>query len=559
MSKRVTSSARKHRKTQESVGTILGKEIYTIWVTLYLWAVGVIMPLYIYDHYYEMAFYKWKIFFYATLALLGVGLVWFIIQLVMSSKAQENSEKPKRVLKVRDILQYISHPDAWAVMYGISVLISMSTCGHAKAAWMGTDSWYMGVLAQLLFVGVYLVFSHFGAPAKDVIWLNMAASAICFLIGIAQRYGWDFLHLYYGMADEVIRDYLSTIGNRTWYSGYISVVFPIGVYLLWRGGKKKVTWLAGIYSVLAFSAIVTNNSDSIYLALAVVLFALFLMSLGSMRKMQRWISILFLWFAACSAMSLLRVIFPHRLRELRGVSKICLDMRFALVGMVITVAVAVLLWYLCEKKGLQEEWAPKTRKRWRTGCLAAVFSVLGLLVVVIAMNTAGLLEQWFGITINSSYFMFDDNWGDYRGFNWKMTWRMFTELPLLQKLFGIGPDCYAFYAYSNPVYAEELTGFFGQNMVANAHNEWLNALLCNGIVGSLLYIGLFISVMVKCFTKDESERMHPLAPMVGLCVLGYITHNVFCYQQICATGPIFVLMGVAIHSVRTGGKGNYEL
>ncbi len=559
MSKRMTSSSRKHIKTQESVETVLGKEIYTILVTIYLWAICVIMPLYIYDHYYEMAFYKWKIFFYATLILVGVGLVWFVIRLVMSRKKQENSEKLKRVFKVRGILQYISHPDVLAVMYGISVSVSLITCGHSKAAWMGTDSWYMGAFAQLLFVGIYLVLSCFGAPAKDVIWMNMAASAICFLIGIAQRYGWDFLHLYYGMEDEVVRDYLSTIGNRTWYSGYISVVFPIGVYWLWRDGKKKVTWLAGIYSFWAFSAIVTNNSDSIYVALVAVLFALFVMSMGSIRKMQRWTSILFLWFAACSAMSLLRVIFPHRLRQLRGISKICLDIRFALVGMVITTAVVVFLKYFVDMKGLQSEWAPKLQKKWQMGCLAMVFTGLVLVVVVIALNTAGCLEQWFGITINNSYFVFDNNWGDYRGFNWKMTWRMFTDLPLLQKMFGIGPDCYAFYAYSNPVYAEELTGFFGQNMVANAHNEWLNALLCNGIVGSLLYIGLFISVMVKCFTKDESEHMHPLAPMVGLCVLGYITHNVFCYQQICATGPIFVLMGVAIHSVRTGGKGSYEL
>lgn len=84
--------------------------------------------------------------------------------------------------------------------------------------------------------------------------------------------------------------------------------------------------------------------------------------------------------------------------------------------------------------------------------------------------------------------------------------------------------------------------------------KWLNALLCNGIVGGGLYLGLFLNVMVKCFKQCDSDQTHPFVPAVGLCVLGYITHNMFCYQQICAAGLVFPLMGLAAQHMRTGGK-----
>ncbi|MCD8130957.1 MAG: hypothetical protein LUE16_06710 [Lachnospiraceae bacterium] len=43
-------------------------------------------------------------------------------------------------------------------------------------------------------------------------------------------HGFDLLRLYDGMPDETVRDYLSTLGNRTWFAGYVCTAFPMGVY-----------------------------------------------------------------------------------------------------------------------------------------------------------------------------------------------------------------------------------------------------------------------------------------------------------------------------------------
>ncbi len=564
MGKRVTSSGLKKERKQESVVQALLEEMYAILVTIYLFIILVIMPLYIQDHYYEMAFHKWKIYLFASLGLLGVVLLAgtiYGVAAIDNIRRKNKSHSDNRYFAFTKEKAGISVTEILVVLYGVSVVITLFSCGYPRAAWLGTDSWYMGALAQLLFVGVFLVFSRLKAQVKDVIWMIMIASSICFVIGIAQRCGWDFLHLYYGMIDEVKRDYLSTIGNRTWYSGYISVVFPLGVYLFWQGEKKKTTWLMAVYTFIAFSAIVTNNSDSIYAAVAAVMFALFVMSVGDLKKIYRWLCILALWFGACCTMSIFTICFPDDTytRQLRGFTGIFLDIRVAVVGMIVTGCLLFVLWFFLEKKQWKRECAPNMRRRLQIGGIVIVAVGILLLIGIIVVNTTGLLQKWFGITISSNYFLFDDLWGDSRGFNWKMTLQMFRELSPFQKLFGIGSDCYAFYAYSDPVYAEELYRFFGENtMVANAHNEWLNALLCHGIIGSLLYLGVFITAMKQCLKQSDSEHAHPFIPAVGLCVLGYITHNVFCYQQICATGPIFVLMGIAMQKIRSGGNGQNE-
>lgn len=186
------------------------------------------------------------------------------------------------------------------------------------AAFMGTDGWYMGVIAQILFVATYLVFCNIKVPIEALVGFNMIGSGVCLIIGICQRFGQDLLHLYWDMEPEVVRDYLSTIGNRTWYSGYICSVFPIGLYYFWHTEKKLWQALFGVYVFLGFSGIVTINSDSAYVGIFAVLFALGLMSIGKEGKGTRYSIILDLLFGASSLMAFLKKLWPDETRTVRG-------------------------------------------------------------------------------------------------------------------------------------------------------------------------------------------------------------------------------------------------
>lgn len=507
-------------------GTKIQKGYMVFWnmiATIFFVAVFIIFPLYYQEKYLNMSYHKW--IFYVTTIIL---FLFSCLPLMLIRK----------FLCIERRRYVIS--DYFVFVYGILAFFTYANCVDQKAAFMGTDGWYMGLVAQLLFVCSYLVFSQWEVSARSAIIINGFGSVFTFVVAICQRYGNDFLHLYWEMPDEIVRDYLSTIGNRTWFSAYVCTVFPIGVYLFWNARKRMQLLVWGAYTVIAFACLVTTNSDSAYAGAFVVLFLLFLISFGNSNKMQRYGLVLCMWFGACVLMALLRIPYKSKVRLLRGLSKVFLDWRIAMPCLLL----AILLYFLLKVSGKRIDCLNK--EHWRKNILLGILMLFIILIILIVLNTTGILQSIFGITIRNQYLMFDDAWGDFRGSSWKLTVKMFNELPLKQKLFGVGPDCFAYYAYSDAEYSQYLNGFWGEAILANAHNEWLNSFFCMGILGGLVYISIFVCVMIYCLKRTDNKNTNSIVPAIGLCIAGYMAHNFFCYQQVSATGVIFVLMGIAM-------------
>lgn len=521
----------------ENIAGALMKEVQYTATGIYFLLIFLMFPLYLEDHYWRMAFCKWRFYLYTTLPYLGVMLLSGLPAIINHIKRRQ---RPR--LSVCDLM---------VGCYGCLMLLTFAFGGNRQASWMGVDGWYMGVAAQLLFVTSYFVISRSRFSAAWLLGCNLAGGGICFLIGIFQRLGQDFLHLYYGMPDVVVSDFLSTIGNRTWMSAYVCTVFPIGVYFFWRAEKPGQRLLWGLYAALAFIGLAATYSDSAYVGLAAVFFVLGVLSLGSGRKMISFCYVLCLWFSSGLAMCGVRMLCGDRVRDERGLTCYVYNWRWMLAGLAFSVLLTglVRLYYSRKPKGLDTVMPEGRRRRLRRGCLASAVAVCGLLILFIVLNTTGVLERLFHVTVRSSYLYFDDTWGDMRGWTWKMVCKMFGELPLLRKLFGVGADCFAHYSYGNVKYAGVFHLIWNDTVLTNAHNEWLNMFFCQGILGGLAYLGIFVSMAFSCLRRAEN-KLHPLVPALGLCVVAYCFHNVFCYQQICATGPIFVLMGAAASLLR---------
>lgn len=536
-------------------GIIRTGEIRTVVTTLYLLQILVMFPLYVENRYQAMGDCKWKFYCAVTLPYLAVMLLTAL---------------PDAVRCIRDRRRpRVGLCDLIVGAYGICVLISFWLGDDRQALWKGATGWHMGVAAQLLFVGSYLAVSRSRVSAAWVMGCNAVGSGICFLIGILQRLGFDFLNMYYGIPNVAISDFLSTIGNRTWMSGYACAVFPVGVYLYWRagacvdGGTKAVsdrTWnheipwqrlLWGGYSALAFIGLAATYSDSAYVGLAVLFFALGVLSVGNGRKMLSFGRVLCLWFASSLLMCGLREMRRGFVRDERGLSVYVYRWQWMFAGLIVCVLFTVLirLYYVRRPGGLDGAADAKRRGRMQRGCVLAACAGCGLLILFVVCNTCGVLERFFSVTVRSPYLYFDNSWGDMRGGTWKMVCEMFAGLPLEKKLFGVGADGFAVYSYSIAEYAQRLSAVWGNAILTNAHNEWLNMFFCQGIIGGLAYLGIFAGGIIACLCGRE-ERTDPLAQAIGLCLLAYVAHNFFCYQQICATGPVFVLFGAAMARLR---------
>ena len=183
----------------------------------------------------------------------------------------------------------------------------------------------------------------------------------------------------------------------------------------------------------------------------------------------------------------------------------------------------------------------KYTKRVYKGFLFLLTMAIIFMVIFIYLNTKGYLLSLFGYQNTHQYLLFDYHWGSNRGSTWIICWQAFMDLPWYQKLFGVGPDSLSQYLYSVPEIEGILRHLWGNVNLTNAHNEYLNSLLCYGIVGVVSWMAVLLGG-IKYFYDKAKENSFMIA--FALCIVGYACHNIFCYQQVCCTPFLFILLGV---------------
>ena len=185
---------------------------------------------------------------------------------------------------------------------------------------------------------------------------------------------------------------------------------------------------------------------------------------------------------------------------------------------------------------------------------AAVIVIIAGIVLMICMQTRGTLPAKLSDRLsNTLYFNWNDDWGNGRGRIWRFSVKIFSEESLGHKLFGVGPDC--FNSYVNAYYGEEEVLMWGDKLLTNAHNEWLNILINAGLLGAAAYIGIYVTAIGRCFQNHRQDIF--LAGIVAAC-MSYMCYNFFCYQQVLCTPFIFILMGIGEYLVRRIAEGSKD-
>lgn len=527
-----------------------------------------IFPLYFGNKYHEIGGYKFSFFSGTSTLLLFPAAVLAAVVLLGKVIKRQYGELRKEISLV----------DIGVLLYLGASVISFIMSDFPADAWEGVGGWNMGLRTQLLMGASYFLISRFfpwkngkekgktGLGGKLIFYGFFAGSGITFALGILNRFGVDPLGMYKGIDSSYQILFLSTIGQATWYSSYVCTVFAIGICIFFAAEDHKIRVFSGLYCVLGFMTLVTQNSDSAFASLALLFTGLFVAACASPHKMERFLEVIILGAASFKAIGFLQWGFAERALELGKLST--LFSRGWLSWLLLLCSSGCLIWLLHweEKKGeaaMEAEWG-KTGKTLRKLCLIAVLAAAVLVLALIAGNTAGLWQKWFGKTFQNQYLLFNDKWGSDRGFTWKISAELYAGLPWLQKLVGVGPDCFKAYSYSIPEYADLLYMYWRPNILTNAHNEFLNLLICTGIVGLLAFLAMLamgVRRFFKAWEKDmdgiESTWLTSFVLAGMLTILAYGGHNFFCYQQVCCTPFLFIVMGLAESAVRIkAGKGS---
>lgn len=493
--------------------------------SFYVLTLFIALPLFYHNKYYDIGKFKFSLYEKITLIFIILSSLIGIVHIICLL-TQKQKDKTK-----------LSIIDWFAIGYAIIVILCYFMSSYKEIALHGYQGWNMGLLSQLSFVILYFLVSRFWNRKwmYDFLFTMCISSALTFIFAILHRFLIDPLALYQDIDTHYHLLFLSTIGQATWYSSFLCTVFPIGLFLFWYCNQKWQRICLLIYCILGYASLVTQNSDSAFAALAATWLTIFFISFDSNQGVKRFLEIVILGLITMRFVGLLQLAFPDHIVELDTLS-IFFSQHYSLwILLALLFIIYALFTWGEQKKHLQVHSILCLRY------IVAVLLIIGfiLTIILIVLTTKRKLPDFMTFLYQVPYLSFNQKWGNQRGFTWQLSLKMFMEYPIKEKILGIGPDCYSSYAYA--YYSDEIRQVFGDSVLTNAHNEWLNILLNEGILGLLSYLGFFLSA---AFTFLKKRYRHALLPAIAVCIFSYLFHNMFCYQQVMCTPFIFILIGM---------------
>lgn len=508
------------------------KKTLEVLAFVYFVLLGVIFPLYFKNGYTSMGSVKFRFFEYAG-TVLCVMLFFCLLYLLCS----------------RHLTAALSVTDWFVLAYGVVVCLSTisSEFGpdsyYGSALW-GSKGWNMGFVTQMLLVLIYFMLSRFFLWEKLGIHLLLGVSGVVFVLGSCNRFGFYPIPM-----ESAGPGFISTLGNINWYCGYFAVVFALGYGLYLEAATKRRKRFYGVYLFIGFMTGITQGSDSGYLVVLVLFVAGCFWCFRGSHGVKRWLETVLLFFAAASCTWCFRVLFPDSLTYETPLINLLTGSCLPLVGLLSTLLLSWLVSFVDKKwKTPDRLW---TILRFLVPGLA-IAAVAGYIALVF-VNTKHPL--WTVPLNGNPAFTFNSDYLNGRGTTWHAGLAMFLEFPLWKRLVGVGPDCFASYAYTCYQGVWELEEQFGELILTNAHNEALTLLVNVGLWGLTAFMGAFFSQLRRAFS---AARNNALLLATALSLACYLAHNTVSFAQVINTPTAFLVLGLAEGMLRRIKRSDHE-
>ena len=172
-------------------------------------------------------------------------------------------------------------------------------------------------------------------------------------------------------------------------------------------------------------------------------------------------------------------------------------------------------------------------------------------ITLITLFSLGIIAS-LGLFINFSFIdtetdigdfekllRFDDYWGTHRGFMWRVSFEEFARFNPLHMLFGSGPDT-AYYVLEP--HFEELLERFGDASTDCAHNEFINYLLTQGVLGLAAYLGVMATAIARAV---KTAKRNPMALVFIAPVICYLAQSAVNLYNPIVTPTMFIFLSLA--------------
>ena len=306
--------------------------------------------------------------------------------------------------------------------------------------------------------------------------------------------------------------------------------------------KKYMKILSGISIGIAYGGLICANSNSGYLGFAVILMVMLIFCARDFDKFRNYMLALAILFGSGKLLRLFSYILSDHAKNFEAIPRFLLfsPYLYAPIGFFLLIYVLMTVF----KRPLAKGYNGKVMK--------------GIFIALLCLSVTGLFGAFLYYTnvdtttdlgSMEKLLRFNDYWGTHRGFMWINGMQEFSGFDILHKLFGSGPD--TFYHVFEPHFAELLERF-GDSSTDCIHNEYLNYLITQGILGVAAYLGMLLCGTIRAVRKSYEN---PITLVFISAVLGYAIQAVVNLYQPITTPTLFLFLAMAEGVSRTKVKG----
>lgn len=480
-------------------------------------------PYFLKDHYFTMTRAK-ALFFYGITLFFAVGC---LIAFFVNRKRTET-----RLLRKNPTELFLA-------IFMASSVVSWVAAVSPKDSLVGAQGRYMGLLT-FLFIGMaYLCVSRFcRMTTPTAVIFGVSVIGMC-LIALLQFGGLNPLHLYDRTKDTVKSSFMALLGNKDVYYSYLALAVPFSMYLSFTApsSREKIFWNA--VSFMGFTSIFACRSEGALLVIAVVFPVLYFTRGGEKEGFLTFLQNVTLLFAAAFVIwCLKRRGAPLAVTE-AGAFDLLIHPLLAAAVILICAVMYVAVW-----RGIAKGPFFRVMK-----IVAAVLMGIAVCGVIGGFLFFTFIDKETDIGALSQLLRYGSLWGSSRGFVWiRMTRLYFRKFTLLQKLVGSGQETVGMMMQQ---YFSTDTKRWGKPFFDNAHNELIQYLITQGLIGLLSYL-FFVGNAVKSGFR-EGDRFQRAAALACVCYLAQSFINI---SQAITTPLFFVFLALTQTRELIPAKGN---
>ena len=415
------------------------------------------------------------------------------------------------------------HPAALALaaLFVVSVVGALMSQYPGDVFW-GQNNRYQGLLTLFTYALIVLALSRREIDLRWPMRAFLLAAVLASILGLLNHFGIDLFGFYQHLREADQGRFISTLGNVDFYGSYLALAFPVALNAVLHAAGRRELALAIVALVSVGFGTLVAGSDSVALGIIVILAVFPLVLVGDVSAMRRLALGWGVFFLTAFVFGLLSDFLP---------SKTYLSFFATRVGSAVVslplFALSMALWLLLRRVDANR------LLRLRRPYWISLVSIGVLAVVALVLLNTLLVNVPLGSL--SRYLRFSASWGTDRGQIWVFVLRFFRSFPPLQQLFGASSGAL--------FHADSIKPLFSDAALDTAHNEYLQYLVTNGLLGLLCYLAALFFALREGIRRGTSD---PVFRGLSVAVIAYAAQATVNIAQPASTPLLFVMIGLLI-------------